>query len=72
MYILHFVLQKHHYRELPDDVKNSLGSIPDQFVQYFTLRFPRLLIHTYTALECCAHEHVFKQYYDDSKHVQPP
>ncbi|XP_060605820.1 serine/threonine-protein kinase/endoribonuclease IRE1-like [Ruditapes philippinarum] len=64
--------KKHHYRELPDDVKESLGSVPDQFVRYFTTRFPRLLIHTYTAMECCAHERVFQQYYDDSKHTPPP
>ncbi|KAL4240931.1 Serine/threonine-protein kinase/endoribonuclease IRE1 [Mactra antiquata] len=58
--------KKHHYRELPEEVKNSLGSVPDQFVTYFTSRFPRLLIHTYNALECCSHERVFQQYYDDS------
>ncbi|WAQ95754.1 ERN1-like protein [Mya arenaria] len=51
-----------------DEVKNSLGTVPDQFVMYFTSRFPRLLIHTYQALECCAHERVFQQYYDESKH----
>ncbi|KAK3089270.1 hypothetical protein FSP39_002213 [Pinctada imbricata] len=55
--------KKHHYRELPDDVKNSLGSVPDQFVCYFTTRFPRLLIHSYYALQCCADERVFMQYY---------
>ncbi|XP_052262641.1 serine/threonine-protein kinase/endoribonuclease IRE1-like [Dreissena polymorpha] len=59
--------KKHHYRELPEDVKASLGTIPDQFVQYFNARFPHLLIHTYKALACCAHERVFHQYYDDSK-----
>ncbi|XP_045214288.2 serine/threonine-protein kinase/endoribonuclease IRE1-like [Mercenaria mercenaria] len=64
--------KKHHYRELPEAVKNSLGTVPDQFVKYFTSRFPRLLIHTYTALECCAHERVFQQYYDDSKHTPLP
>ncbi|KAJ8317880.1 hypothetical protein KUTeg_002971 [Tegillarca granosa] len=56
--------KKHHYRELPDDVKNSLGSVPDQFVFYFTSRFPRLLIHTYHAVKCCMNEIVFQQYYD--------
>jgi len=63
-----YLSQKHHYRELPDDVKKSLGRVPDQFVQYFTSRFPRLLIHTYNAMKCCILEPVFTQYYDDTKH----
>ena len=35
-------LQKHHYRELPDEVRRALGPVPDSFIQYFTNRFPRL------------------------------
>lgn len=34
--------KKHHYRELPADVRASLGHIPDQFVTYFTERFPQV------------------------------
>lgn len=60
--------KKHHYRELPEPVKNSLGVIPDHFVSYFTSRFPRLLIHSYNALICCVQEHVFRQYYDEDYH----
>ncbi|XP_062617880.1 serine/threonine-protein kinase/endoribonuclease IRE1-like [Saccostrea cucullata] len=56
--------KKHHYRELPEEVKNSLGAIPDQFVYYFTTRFPKLLTHTYYAMMCCKHERVFNQYYN--------
>ncbi|XP_041362995.1 serine/threonine-protein kinase/endoribonuclease IRE1-like [Gigantopelta aegis] len=56
--------KKHHYRELPDEVKASLGSVPDQFVVYFTSRFPRLLMHVYDAVQCCKQERVFQQYYD--------
>lgn len=59
-----FVLQKHHYRELPEEVKNSLGAVPDQFVCYFTSRFPKLLTHTYYAMMCCKQERVFHQYYN--------
>ncbi|KFO86185.1 Serine/threonine-protein kinase/endoribonuclease IRE2, partial [Buceros rhinoceros silvestris] len=33
--------KKHHYHELPPDVRTALGSVPDGFVQYFTSRFPR-------------------------------
>ncbi|WKX97486.1 hypothetical protein Q1695_013280 [Nippostrongylus brasiliensis] len=32
--------KKHHYRELPEDVRTSLGRIPDEFLRYFTSRFP--------------------------------
>lgn len=56
--------KKHHYRELPEDVKNSLGAVPDQFVCYFTSRFPKLLTHTYYAMMCCKQERVFHQYYN--------
>ena len=56
--------QKHHYRELPDEVKASLGGLPDQFVAYFTSRFPKLLMHVYDAVQCCRDERAFRQYYD--------
>ncbi|XP_071965916.1 serine/threonine-protein kinase/endoribonuclease IRE1-like [Antedon mediterranea] len=55
--------KKHHYRELPEEVKKSLGSIPDQFVQYFTSRFPRLLLHVYHVMDICRYESIFQKYY---------
>ncbi|GFR93988.1 serine/threonine-protein kinase/endoribonuclease ire-1 [Elysia marginata] len=55
--------QKHHYRQLPDPVKHTLGSVPDEFVSYFTSRFPQLLLHVYTAMECCCHERIMHPYY---------
>ncbi|KAL4648006.1 serine/threonine-protein kinase/endoribonuclease IRE1 [Arapaima gigas] len=55
--------KKHHYRELPEDVQQTLGSIPDQFVSYFTSRFPHLLQHTYLAMRICALERPFLPYY---------
>ncbi|NXT30796.1 ERN1 endoribonuclease, partial [Pelecanoides urinatrix] len=57
------LLQKHHYHELPAEVRAALGSIPDGFVQYFTSRFPRLLLHTHGAMRVCAHERLFHSYY---------
>lgn len=56
--------KKHHFRELPADVRHSLGAIPDDFVTYFTSRFPMLLLHTYNALSCCATECTLREYYD--------
>ncbi len=64
-------LQKHHYRELPIEVQLSLGSIPDQFVYYFTSRFPTLLLHVYRAMRCCGTERIFQQYYDQTVLISP-
>ncbi|EGT39975.1 CBN-IRE-1 protein [Caenorhabditis brenneri] len=58
--------KKHHYRELPEEVRTSLGDIPDQFLHYFTSRFPRLLLHVYKATEYCSAEPVFRRYYSDA------
>ncbi|XP_076004015.1 serine/threonine-protein kinase/endoribonuclease IRE1 [Genypterus blacodes] len=55
--------KKHHYQELPADVQETLGELPEGFVSYFTSRFPRLLLHTHTALHICAHERLFHPYY---------
>ncbi|KAM4603468.1 serine/threonine-protein kinase/endoribonuclease IRE1 [Polymixia lowei] len=55
--------KKHHYHELPAEVQDTLGEVPEGFVSYFTSRFPRLLLHTHTALHICAHERLFHPYY---------
>ncbi|XP_017261734.1 serine/threonine-protein kinase/endoribonuclease IRE1 [Kryptolebias marmoratus] len=55
--------KKHHYHELPPDVQETLGELPEGFVSYFTSRFPRLLMHTHAALQICAHERLFHPYY---------
>uniref|UniRef100_A0A8C5KRY8 Serine/threonine-protein kinase/endoribonuclease IRE2 n=1 Tax=Jaculus jaculus TaxID=51337 RepID=A0A8C5KRY8_JACJA len=54
---------KHHYRELPAEVRQALGQVPNGFVQYFTHRFPRLLLHTHHAMRSCASESLFLPYY---------
>ncbi|GCB80293.1 hypothetical protein scyTo_0016150 [Scyliorhinus torazame] len=55
--------KKHHYRELPEGVQETLGSVPDEFVRYFTSRFPHLLRHTYFAMQVCSRERLFHPYY---------
>ncbi|XP_074866992.1 serine/threonine-protein kinase/endoribonuclease IRE2 isoform X3 [Carettochelys insculpta] len=55
--------QKHHFHELPADVQETLGAVPDDFVQYFTSRFPHLLLHTHAAMQVCATERLFHPYY---------
>ncbi|CAO3682001.1 unnamed protein product [Rhizopus microsporus] len=39
--------KKHHWQDLPDQVKKVYGEPPNQFLYYFTARFPHLLLHTY-------------------------
>ncbi|XP_035826397.1 serine/threonine-protein kinase/endoribonuclease IRE1 isoform X2 [Aplysia californica] len=55
--------KKHHYRQLPEAVQQTLGAVPDEFVDYFTSRFPQLLLHTYNAMECCKYERLIAPYY---------
>ena len=59
--------KKHHYRELPQEVKDSLGPVPDGFINYFTSRFPRLLIHTYKAMYNAKDEPTLRKYYIPSQ-----
>lgn len=40
-----------------------MGNIPHNFTHYWIGRFPRLLSHSYHALERCSHEPSFQHYY---------
>ncbi|KAJ8284060.1 hypothetical protein COCON_G00029100 [Conger conger] len=60
--------KKHHYHELPAEVQETLGEVPEGFVHYFTSRFPRLLLHTHGAMHSCAHERLFHPYYPPADH----
>uniref|UniRef100_A0A2I3RV19 non-specific serine/threonine protein kinase n=1 Tax=Pan troglodytes TaxID=9598 RepID=A0A2I3RV19_PANTR len=64
--------KKHHYRELPVEVRQALGQVPDGFVQYFTNRFPRLLLHTHRAMRSCASESLFLPYYPPDSEARRP
>ncbi|KAF9255849.1 hypothetical protein L218DRAFT_1081629 [Marasmius fiardii PR-910] len=39
--------KKHHYQDLPDNVKRHLGSMPEGYLTYFTKRYPRLFMHVH-------------------------
>uniref|UniRef100_A0AC35U5D9 Endoribonuclease n=1 Tax=Rhabditophanes sp. KR3021 TaxID=114890 RepID=A0AC35U5D9_9BILA len=58
--------KKNHYRELPDALRQSLGDIPDHFLNYFTSRFPKLMLHVYKSMNYCAKESIFQRYYKES------
>lgn len=56
-------VQKHHYHELTIETQERLGPIPNKFMRYWIERFPRLLSHSYHALQSCCNEPIFTGYY---------
>jgi len=55
--------KKHHYRELTDEAKLLYGKMPGEFADYWKRRFPRLLTHSYNAMQCVKYENNFTNYY---------
>ncbi|KAL1497233.1 hypothetical protein ABEB36_008228 [Hypothenemus hampei] len=58
--------KKHHFRELTKEAQEYLGEIPEMFTNYWTNRFPLLLVHAYITMQCVANEMTFHNYYDKS------
>ncbi|KAL1740415.1 hypothetical protein HDZ31DRAFT_67962 [Schizophyllum fasciatum] len=58
--------KKHHYQDLPDNVKRSLGPMPEGFLGYFTRRFPRLFLHVHGVIgdSIMRTESMFRSYYE--------
>ncbi|KAG8832714.1 bifunctional endoribonuclease/protein kinase ire1 [Serendipita sp. 400] len=58
--------KKHHYQDLPDNVKRHLGPLPDGFLAYFTKRFPALFLHVYSVVSDLPlrYEPMFKTYFE--------
>lgn len=56
--------KKHHYLDLPEPVRKSLGSPPEDFLTYFTHRFPSLFLHVWSVIaHHVAHEPQFETNY---------
>ncbi|KAF4532401.1 hypothetical protein B566_EDAN003853 [Ephemera danica] len=55
--------KKHHYRDLSEEARQSLGEPPTDFLQYWTARFPLLLVHSWLAMQCVKHEKGLNVYY---------
>lgn len=52
-----------HYRELPREIQELLGPVPEGFDSYFSSRFPRLLIEVYKVMYVhCREEEFFLKY----------
>ncbi|CAI0381626.1 unnamed protein product [Linum tenue] len=55
--------KSHHYRELPKEIQELLGSHPEGFESYFSNRFPNLLIEVYKVIcSHCAEDDFFRKY----------
>lgn len=61
--ILIVYFQKHHFRELSLEAQTLLGEDSVTFTNYWTSRFPLLLVHTWITIQCVAEEEKFKIYY---------
>jgi serine/threonine-protein kinase/endoribonuclease IRE1 len=59
-------IQKHHYQDLPDNVKRIFGPMPEGYLAYFTRRFPRLFLHVHSIVDdsVLRHESMFKSYFE--------
>ncbi|KAH7664539.1 serine/threonine-protein kinase/endoribonuclease IRE1 protein [Dioscorea alata] len=54
-----------HYRELANDLQEILGPVPEGFDNYFSKRFPNLLIEVYKVISrYCRQEVCFQKYYE--------
>ncbi|KAK4409528.1 Serine/threonine-protein kinase/endoribonuclease IRE1a [Sesamum angolense] len=52
-----------HYRELPAEIQETIGPVPEGFDRYFRSRFPKLLIEVYKVmLKHCSTEECFSKY----------
>lgn len=59
--------KSNHYRELPQDIQELLGSHPEGFYNYFSCRFPKLLIEVYNVIftYCKGEEFIHKYVTND-------
>jgi serine/threonine-protein kinase/endoribonuclease IRE1 len=49
---------------LPETVRKNLGSPPDDFLTYFTIRFPLLFLHVWSTIKDHArHDSQFASHY---------
>ncbi|KAJ9186314.1 hypothetical protein P3X46_001902 [Hevea brasiliensis] len=59
--------KSHHYRELPQEIKEILGSHPEGFENYFSCRFPKLLIEVFKVIyRYCKEEEFFRKFVECS------
>ncbi|KAI3866214.1 hypothetical protein MKW92_004025 [Papaver armeniacum] len=53
-----------HFRELPQDIQELLGPVPEGFDGYFATRFPKFLMEVYKVMyRYCREEECFQKYF---------
>jgi len=45
--------KKNHYEDMPEDVKRKVGALPAGYLQFWTTRFPKLLMACHEVVEQC-------------------
>ncbi|KAF9653686.1 hypothetical protein BDM02DRAFT_1648160 [Thelephora ganbajun] len=62
--------KKHHYQDLPENLRRQLHPIPEGYLAYFTRRFPLLFMHVHSVVASSAlrHEAMFRSYFDLNEH----
>lgn len=66
VYPVNVCQQRHHFRELSVEAQRLLGPPAENFTDYWVSRFPLLLPHSWTAMQCVRHEPLFVTYYHGS------
>jgi serine/threonine-protein kinase/endoribonuclease IRE1 len=58
--------KKHHYQDLPDNVKRHLGAMPEGYLSYFTRRYPQLFLHVHRVISNSElrFEPIFRSYFE--------
>lgn len=61
-----FDFQKHHYQDLPENVRRHVGSMPEGYLSYFTRRYPRLFLHVHSVIanSSLRQESLFRSYFN--------
>jgi serine/threonine-protein kinase/endoribonuclease IRE1 len=61
--------KKNHYEDMDDAIKQKVGSLPDGYLRYWTVKFPRLLMGCYDAVLRCDLESQprFRKYFESAK-----
>jgi len=58
--------KKHHYQDLPDNVRRQLDPMPEGYLAYFTRRFPHLFLHVHSIIahSSLEKEPMFRSYFE--------
>ncbi|KAF6844610.1 Serine/threonine-protein kinase ppk4 [Colletotrichum musicola] len=58
--------KKNHYEDMPDSLKRAVGPLPDGYLSFWTVRFPRLLIDCWQVVWSVEWDSLdrFKEYYE--------